>query len=238
MPRVEHTDYYSHILRLSLPVEVTGHYGYPLLMFPTSQGSYTQNSDFKLTDSIRWLTDQGKIKIYNLQTLDNLSLYEKNIGPEERIRRYDLYMQFLIKEFIPYLQSVHSTHRIAVAGASFGAYHTANLAFRFPDVVSHAICLSGAFSCRSFMDGYSSDLVFYNSPREFMQNEEGWKFRHMNIVLSTSDEDICLEPTKEMAGILASRGIPYWYDEQKWIKHDWPLWRMVFPRFMAEFFGH
>ena len=48
MPRIEHTDYYSHLLGMSLQVEVTGHYGYPIVMFPTSQGQYTQNHDFKL----------------------------------------------------------------------------------------------------------------------------------------------------------------------------------------------
>lgn len=232
-----YTDYYSHLLGMSLPVEITGGSGYPLLMFPTSQGSFTQNSDFKLTDTIQCLVDERKIKIYNIQTIDNQSLYDKSIAPEERIRRYDLYMRFLSEEYIPYLQKEHSTHRIAAAGASFGAFHTANVAFRFPDLVSHAVCLSGAYSCRSFMDGFSNDLVYYNSPAEFMRNEQAWRFGHMKIVLSTSDEDICLQPTREMAEILSSRGINFWYNEQKWIAHDWPLWRMVFPKFMGEFFG-
>lgn len=233
----QHTDYYSHILGLSLPVEVTGHYGYPVIMFPTSQGNYTQNSDFLLTDSVKWLTDSGKIKIYNVQTIDNLSLYNKNIPPQERIRDYELFIQFLVKEYIPYIQKLHQTHRVAVAGASFGAYHAANFAFRFPDLVSHMISLSGAFSIRSFMDGYSDDLVYLNCPREQMHNAEPWKFGHMHIVLSTSDEDICLHPTREMAGILTEKGINHWYDEQKWIKHDWHLWKMMFPVFMGRFFS-
>ena len=237
MPRIEHTDFYSHILGTSLKVEVTGHFGYPILMFPTSQGQYTQNHDFKLNESINSFVEEGKVKLYNIETIDNYSFYDKKIPAPERIRNYELYMQFLIQEFVPYLQSLHSEHRIAVAGASFGGYHAANFAFRFPDVVSHMFCLSGAFSIRNFMEGFSNDLVYFNCPREFMANEEAWKFNHMHIVLSTSDEDICLTQTREMADILTSKSINHWYDERKWISHDWPLWRMVFPIFVGRFFG-
>ena len=35
-----------------------------------------------------------------------------------------------------------------------------------------------------------------------MQNEEGWKYHHMQIVLGTSDWDICLDKNKQMSGIL------------------------------------
>lgn len=236
-PKIEHTEYYSNILGMSLKVEVTGHFGFPILMFPTSQGQYTQNNDFKLNDSVSYFVEQGKIKLYNLQTLDQYSFYDNAISPEQRIKNYELYIQFLAQEFVPFLQKLHSVHRVAVAGASFGGYHASNFAFRFPDLVSHLFCLSGAFSIRNFMEGFSSDLVYFNCPREFMLRDEAWKFKHMHIVLSTSDEDICLNQTREMAGILTARGINHWYDEQKWISHDWPLWRMVFPIFIGRFFS-
>ena len=237
MPQITHTDYYSHILGKSIKVEVTGHFGTPIVMFPTSQGQYTQNHDFKLNESINYFIDQGKVKLYNIQTIDKFSFYDNNISPEQRIRNYELYVQFLIQEFIPYIQKLHSEHRVAVAGASFGGYHAANFAFRFPDLISHLFCLSGAFSIRNFMDCYSDDLVYFNCPREFVKNDEAWKYKHMNIVLSTSDEDICLEQTKEMSNILSAKGINHWYDERKWINHDWPLWRMAFPMFIGRFFG-
>lgn len=238
MPKTEQTHYYSNILDASVEVEITGHYGYPILMFPTSKGSYLQNRDFGLNESVNWLVEQGKIKLYNIQTNDEASLYNKNILPQEKIRRYELFIQFLRQEYLPYIQNLHQTHRVAVGGASFGGYHASNFAFRFPDLVSHLFCLSGAFTIRNFMADYTDDLVYYNSPREFMKNDEAWKFRHMHIVLSTSDEDICLEPTREMAGILREKGINHWYDEQKWTKHDWPLWRMMFPVFMGTFFNN
>lgn len=237
MPKIEHTDYYSHVLGMSVDVEVTGHFGYPLIMFPTSQGQYTQNHDFKLNDSIADVVEKGALKLYNVQTIDQYSFYDKNNHPSERIRNYERYVQFLVQEFVPYIQRLHSEHRVAVAGASFGGYHAANFAFRYPDIVSHLFCMSGAFSIRNFMDGYEDELVYFNCPREFVANDEAWKYKHMHIVLSTSDQDICLDQTREMAGILKSKDINRWYDEQKWISHDWPLWRMVFPIFIRRFFS-
>ncbi|WP_294218920.1 alpha/beta hydrolase-fold protein [uncultured Chryseobacterium sp.] len=237
MPHIEHSDYYSNILGLHIPVEITGHYGYPVIMFPTSQGFYTQNNDFHLNGSVSWLVEQGKIKLYNLQTIDSRSFYDDGIPPQERIRNYERYVQFLVQEFVPYIQKLHQTHRIAVAGASFGGYHAANFSFRFPDLVSHLICLSGAFSIRNFVDGYSDDLVYFNCPNEFVKNNEAWKYRHMHIVLSTSDQDICRDKNIDMAELLRAKGIDFWYDERKWINHDWPLWRMVFPMFMGRFFS-
>ncbi|MFC3157815.1 hypothetical protein ACFOEQ_04355 [Chryseobacterium arachidis] len=59
----------------------------------------------------------------------------------------------------------------------------------------------------------------------------------MHIVLSTSDQDICRDKNIEIAEILRSKGIDFWYDERKWINHDWPLWRMVFPTFIGTFFS-
>ncbi len=236
MPQIEHTDFYSHILGMSLKLEVTGHYGYPIIMFPTSQGQYTQNNDFKLNDSISYFIEQGKIKLYNIQTIDAQSFYDDHIPPYQRIRNYEMWVQFMRQEFIPYIQNLHQTHRVAVAGASFGGYHASNFAFRFPDLVSHLFCLSGAFSIRNFMDGFDDELIYFNCPREFVSNDEAWKYKHMHIVLSTSDQDICLQQTREMFNILNAKGINCWYDEQKWINHDWPLWRMVFPMFVGRFF--
>ena len=79
MPQIIHTDYYSHILGMSLQVEVTGHFGYPIIMFPTSQGSYTQNTDFHLNGSISHFTDNGILKLFNVQTIDKFKIIVHNV---------------------------------------------------------------------------------------------------------------------------------------------------------------
>ena len=236
MAKIEHIPYYSNTLGRNIMVEVTGHWGHPILMFPSSGGQYTQNSDFGLNASVMHLVEAGKIKLYNVETIDMLSFYDDHMNSETKIHNYEMYMQFLKNEFIPYIQRECNTHRIAVAGVSFGGFHAANTAFRFPDVVSHLIAMSAAFNIRNMTPLCADDRIYFNCPDEFMQNEESWKYNHMHIVLGTSDWDICLDKNKHMSGILNSRGIAHWYDEKKWQDHDWPLWKMMFPEYLGKYF--
>ena len=96
--------------------------------------------------------------------------------------------------------------------------------------------MSAAFNIRN-MTQLSDDMrIYYNCPDEFMRHEEAWKYNHMQIVLGTSDWDICLGKNQHMSGILNEKGIPHWYDEKKWIEHDWPLWKMAFPEYLGAYF--
>lgn len=237
MAQVQYTDYYSHILGKSIQVEITGHWGYPILMFPTTKGSFVQNRDFGLNDSAKWFTENGKVKLYNIETLDAENIYNKSIHPNERIWRYELYHRFLTEEYIPYLQKQHKTHRIAVAGCSFGAYHAANLGFRNPDTTSHIISMSGAFSVRDFMKGGTSELIYFHSPEEFMKYEQSWRYNHINVMLGTTEWDGLKSDNQRMATILTERRINHYYDEKKWAKHDWPIWRQMFPEYLGRYFS-
>ena len=236
MAKVEYIPYYSNTLNRNINVEVTGHWGHPILMFPSSGGQYTQNTDLGLVGSVMHLVEEGRIKLYNVETIDMLSFYDDHMNSETKIHNYELYMQFLKNEMIPYIQRECNTHRLAVAGVSFGGFHAANTAFRFPDVISHLIAMSAAFNIRSMTPLCDDMRIYYNSPDEYMQHEEGWKYHHMQIVLGTSDWDICLQKNQYMSGILNAKGISHWYDEKKWIKHDWPLWKMVFPEYAGSYF--
>lgn len=236
MATVQHIQYYSHTLNRNINVEVTGHWGYPILMFPTSYGSYTQNRDFGLNQSVMRFVNEGRIKLYNVETLDGLTFYADGFSSEIKIHNYETYVQFLRNELIPFIQKDCNTHRMAVAGCSFGGYHAANMAFRFPDIFSHLFAMSGVFSIRNFTPHSGDMRIYFNCPDEFMQNEESWKYHHMHIVLSTSDWDSCRPKNQHMAGILSAKGIPHWYDEKRWIEHDWPLWKMVFPQYIYRYF--
>ena len=146
MAKVEHIQYYSNTLNRNINLEVTGHWGHPILMFPSSGGQFTQNTDFGLVGSVMNFIDEGKVKIYNVETIDMMSFYDDHMDSGTKIHNYELYMQFLKNELIPYIQKECNTHRIGVSGVSFGGFHAANTAFRFPDLISHYIGMSAAFN--------------------------------------------------------------------------------------------
>jgi esterase/lipase superfamily enzyme len=225
-------NFYSHILGKNLSLQIIGHWGYPVLMFPTSMGSVSQNKDMGLIKSIKHLIDGGVVKTYNIETIDFESFYGKGISPHDRAYNYELYTRFLAYELIPKIQEENSVHRIGLAGCSFGAYHAVNFAFKQPDLTNFVIGMSGSYDISTFMKGHYDDNVYFNNPVDYMVNAETWKYNHMKVVLGTSDWDICLGETKRFAGILAQKGINHIYDEKKWAKHDWPLWNMVFPNYL------
>ena len=61
-----HIHFYSHIIGKSLDLFVTGHWGHPILMFPTSMGNAHQNRDMGLLGSISNFINEGKVKTYNI----------------------------------------------------------------------------------------------------------------------------------------------------------------------------
>ena len=221
MAEIKHFEYFSNKLSRNINVEVTGHWGFPIL----------------LNDSVKEFVDAGKIKLYNVETIDMMSFYDDDLPTDVKLHNYDLYTQFIQSEFVPYIQKECNVDRIGVAGVSFGGYHASNIAFRFPDLVSHLFAMSATFNIRTMTPDSNDDRIFFNCPSEFMPGEEAWKYKHMNIVLSTSDWDSCQPRNVAMSQILSAKGIDHCYDEKKWIKHDWPLWRMVFPEYIGKYFN-
>src|SRR5437762_13159264 len=63
----------------------------PLIIFPTSFGSYYQNKDFGLIDSIAWFTGNNRVTIYCPDSLDLDSFYNKRIHPADRIPTHIAY---------------------------------------------------------------------------------------------------------------------------------------------------
>ena len=51
-----------------------------------------------------------------------------------------------------------------------GGFHSANFFFRHPEVFDGVISLSGLFSPRFFIGDYMDDLVYFNSPLNYLAN--------------------------------------------------------------------
>jgi esterase/lipase superfamily enzyme len=120
--------------------------GLPLILFPTSFGSYYQNKDFGLVGSVSGYIDAGKVTVYCPDAIDLESFYNKSIHPADRMRTHNAYENVIVRHVFDLARRECSCHRVAVCGASLGAYHSANIAFRHPDLVSHLFSLSGSFT--------------------------------------------------------------------------------------------
>lgn len=228
-----YVSFYSNILNKSLDLHIDGHWGKPILMFPTSMGSANQNKDSGLLAAVSSYIKDGKFKTYNIGSIDFDSFYGKHLNADVKVANYQLYTRFLLEELIPKIQEECKVNRIGLAGCSFGAYHAVNLALKCPDIADFVIGMSGSYDIKSFMNGYYDDNVYFNNPVDYMSNAEAWKYNHMKIILGTSEWDICKDETLRLSKILGIQGIEHIYDEKKWANHDWPLWNMVFPEYLG-----
>ena len=120
--------------------------------------------------------------------------------------------------------------RVATLGASFGAYHAVNFAFRHPDLCDKCVGFSGKYDIHSFLDGYWDELCYFHCPTANVPNMDSewmWKLSSMDIAIVTGETDNILEGSKQMIGILEAKGIRHRGDI--WSApygQDWPWWKV------------
>ena len=122
-------------------------------------------------------------------------------------------------------------------GASFGAYHAVNFAFRHPQIVGRTIGLSGVYSIDRWTDGHSDDNVYYNNPMAFIPNEHDWDrlqaLQRMDIILVTGADDPMRASTEELSGVLWNKGIGNAQRIWDGWAHDWPWWRQMIAKYIG-----
>jgi esterase/lipase superfamily enzyme len=217
---------------MQLDMLVFGDRGYPVVLFPTSRGRFYQNKDFGLIDAAAWFVEQGLVRLYCPDSVDEASWYNKDVHPGIRIHNHIQYDRMLHEELVPAIMHETGQGRVAVAGCSFGGYHAANFAFRHPEQVSHMYSLSGAFDIRSELDGFYNEQAYFNNPVDFLPGARNGDLWRMKIILGTTDWDICKDANLHMSGILTTKGIDHWLDIRQGV-HDWPVWREMFPHYLS-----
>ncbi len=234
MAKEEHKKWYSPNLSMDLDLLTFGHSGIPVILFPTSMGRYYENKDFKLIDSVEGFLNEGKIKIYCPDSIDKFSWHNKGIHPADRVKNHIWYDKYLLEELVPLMQHETGHQKIITSGCSFGGYHAANFAFRHPWVVSHMLSMSGAFDILGQLDGFYNDDVYFNNPVDYVPNNNNPEIHYLKIVLGTTDRDICRGDNERFSEILRKKGIDHWLDIRPNADHDWPIWREMFPSYIAQ----
>jgi len=222
---------------LSRPMEYLwfGDRGRPVLMFPTSMGRFYQNEDFGLTGALADKVDAGFLQLICVDSVDEESWYNKKIHPRDRARRQDDYDRYLRDEMLPFIES-RAGGNVVTVGASFGAYHAANLAGRYPGRVTKAICFSGLYDVSRYLDGYWDELCYYHTPNAYIANmDDAWreKLRAVEWVVATGEEDSLIRDNRDFAALLARQGqriqAEFWPGV---FGHDWPYWKEHIRRFI------
>jgi esterase/lipase superfamily enzyme len=229
----EYHKWHSPSIGRDFEMLVFGHSGRPVILFPTSKGSYYQNKDEGMIESAHWFLENGKIRIYCPDSIDALSWYNKSEPPSVRAWNHTCYDKLILTEVVTRAQHETGHGKVVAAGCSFGGYHAVNFAFRHPTVTNYCFSMSGAFNIKQFVDGYYDDNVYYNNPVDFIPKDDNPDLWRMGIVLGSGDYDICKPDNEWLSQILNDKNIEHWLDIRPHATHDWPLWRAMFPHYLS-----
>jgi esterase/lipase superfamily enzyme len=221
-----------------------GTVGRPVLVFPTAGGDAEEIERFLMIDALRPLLDAGAIKVYSCDSAAGKALVAREGSARHQMWLQNQFHYYIRHEVVPAIRTDCHTPDIEIwaAGASIGAFHAIAMVCRWPDVFSRALAMSGTYDLRRFYDaapGDFSDEFWVSSPILFVPTLAGLHLdvlRTRFILLPSGDgraED--MGETWAMANVLGRQGIPNRVDPwgPDW-HHDWPTWRAMMPRYLAE----
>lgn len=173
--------------------------------------------------------ENGYIQLYCVDSVDAESWYNWDAHPGYRGWRQTQYENYLIRELLPLSWRLNPNPFLITTGASFGAYHAADFAFRHPNLVGRILGMSGFYNVENWTGGYQEEQVYYHSPCLYLKNE--WEnhrieqLKNLDIILTTAWDDPIRYSTENLSRALWAKGI--WHAKRVWDgwSHDWPWWQ-------------
>ena len=224
-----------------------GHYGRPMLVFPSDAGHCSDFEDRGMVADVSGLIDQGRVKLYCVDSHDAQSWSDRGLPMEERARRHGEYEAWVLDQVVPWIhEDCGGPQDIATLGVSLGAFHAVNFALRRADTFPLALGLSGNYDPSSW-DGWGErgEAAYFNNPLDSLANAGGdhldWLRSRLSVLLVCGqgmweDTTGSLESTKRLAGLLGDRGIRCELD--LWghdVPHDWPSWEAQLAHHLPRF---
>ncbi len=219
-----------------------GHFGTPVLLFPTAGGDYEEIERFHLVRVLGELIDAGRIKVYSVDSVAGKTWLQGTHSPEYCSRVQNLYDSYIYNEVLPLIRKDCNAAAIEVvaAGASIGAFNAVASICRHPDAFRLAIAMSGTFDLSKYLDGHLNQDFYFSSPLHYLPSlDDGPQLEQLRkrfIVIPTGEGDY-EDPGESwrIANVLGAKGIPNRVD--LWGKdrhHNWGTWREMLPKYLSE----
>ena len=244
---------YSYNLNREMEFKVYGHRGKPVLFIPCQAGRFYDFENFHMDDLFRPYIDAGEIMVFSIDTIDNETWADHGGDPRQRIEQHERWFNYIVDEMVPQIRHLAGERNwcqmpIMPFGCSMGAMHAANLFFRRPDLFDSVLALSGVYDSFDSFGDYMDDLVYRNSPCDYMRNFPT-DHPYMELFNKADKFIMCcgqgawegdlLASTLELQGILESKGIhpivDIWgYD----VAHDWVWWEKQWTYFLQMTLGN
>jgi esterase/lipase superfamily enzyme len=233
--------WYSERLQHPISLARWGHYGVPVLVFPTAGGDAEEIERNGVVGACWPLVEAGRVKLYSCDSTAGHAMVS-NAGPVEyRMWLFNQFHQCVINEVVPAIRAdmAGDTSPVVAAGASIGAFNALAMVCRYPETFRAAVGMSGTYRIEQFLDEQMSQDLYFTSPLAFLPNLDGPQLdalRQRFVILASGQgawENI--DESWAAAEVLGSKGVPNRVDAwgQEW-PHEWPTWRAMLPQYLDE----
>lgn len=229
--------------RLHEPITLVrwGHFGRPVLLFPTAGGDAEEAERFLMLDALAPLIHGGRIKVYSVDSLAGQAWVNRRHDPRHCTWKQNQFDACVYHEVLPAIR--HDCHsddiELIAAGASLGAFNAVASICRHPDAFCAAIGMSGSYDFESWLSGHWDEDFYFSSPLHFVPNLGGGELDLLRrrFVLLACGQGRWEDPGESwrVANVLGDKGVPNRVDVwgHEW-DHDWPTWRRMLPQYLDE----
>ena len=234
--------WWSPRLECDLTVARWGHWGQPVLLFPTAGGDALEIERMQMIDALSPMIKAGRIKVFSMDSVAGRAWADKK-PTDYCIALQNCFDACIAEEVVPAIRTDCGDNAIEIiaAGASIGAFNAIASLCRHPDLFKMAIAMSGSYDMEALMGFQANDDFYFAAPLLFLPNlGEGPKLDALRqrFALLSFGKGRWENPQDSwrMAEVLGAKGIPNRVDawDEEW-HHDWVTWRQMLPQYLDEF---
>ncbi len=210
---------FSPAIGASGNVVAYGDWGRPVLSFG-AEGSLAIDFEARgMIDVVGPLLEEGRVKIYCVDSFDSQSWSTKRMPMEERARRHGAFESWIVDQVTPWIvEDCGGRADILTVGCSMGAFHAANFTLKHGDLFPQALCLSGAYDPADWSGwGEHGETTYFNTPADYVQHLHGdhldWLRQQVFLTLVVGqgmweDSTKALPETRALAATARRQGHP------------------------------
>lgn len=214
-----------------------GHYGRPVVVFPSERGRAWDYENNGMIGALATLIDEGRVKVYCVDSFDHRGWSNREAETEHRAANNRAYEAWIANQVWGFVQrDSPGAADAVVTGCSMGALHALQMALTRADLFPVAICQSGNYDPAAFDAwGHRGEQTYFANPSDHVAHLSGdhlmWLRHRLHVVLTVGQGAWEVHPTgslpstRHMAGLLRDKGIDVELDEWGFdVAHDWPWW--------------
>jgi esterase/lipase superfamily enzyme len=233
--------WYSPRLNQDITLARWGHYGQPVLLFPTAGGDAEEIERMRMIDALHPLLETGRLKVYSCDSIAGRSLAARWGSVEHRCWLLNQFEEYVADELVPAIRADCRAGDIQViaAGASIGAFKAVAVLCRYPWLFSAAIAMSPTFDLERMLGFAGNEDYYYSAPLCFMPSlgPPLLTLLQQRFVLLAHGQGRWENPEESwrMARVLGDKGVPNRVDA--WgheYDHDWATWHQMLPGYLNE----